>query len=79
MQRIEHDAKRERLIHWGPRTLDLDLLFYDDLVLDSERLNVPHPEIPKRAFVLDPMVQLAPHFVHPYLHKTMQQLREELG
>lgn len=79
MQRIECDAKRERLIHWGPRTLDLDLLFYDDLVLDSERLNVPHPEIPKRAFVLDPMVQLAPHFVHPYLHKTMQQLREELG
>lgn len=79
MQQIEQDAKRERLVHWGPRTLDLDLLFYDDLVLDSELLNLPHPEIPKRAFVLQPMTQIAPHFVHPYLHKTMQQLLEELG
>lgn len=77
-QQIEQDANRKRLIHWGPRTLDVDLLFYDEEIISSERLIVPHIEIPKRTFVLEPMVQLAPWFRHPLLHKTMQQLLEEL-
>jgi dihydroneopterin aldolase/2-amino-4-hydroxy-6-hydroxymethyldihydropteridine diphosphokinase len=77
-QQIETDANRKRLIHWGPRTLDVDLLFYDDEILSCERLTVPHPEIEKRTFVLEPMVQLASWFRHPILHKTMQELLENL-
>ena len=75
---IEQAAKRERLIHWGPRTLDLDILFYDDLVQDDPGLTLPHPDMQNRDFVLKPMAELAPHFVHPVLGKTMEQLLKEL-
>lgn len=71
---IEQAANRERIIHWGPRTLDLDILFYDDLVFSDETLHIPHPEIPKRDFVLKPMVQIAPYFVHPVYRRTMTEL-----
>lgn len=74
----EQKENRERLIHWGPRTLDMDLLFYDKEILEEEDLVVPHPEIPKRTFVLEPMVQIAPFMMHPVLHKTMKELLEEL-
>lgn len=79
MQKIELNAGRERLIHWGPRTLDLDLLFYDNAVIGTENLAVPHPEIEKRAFVLIPMAQIAPYFRHPVSRKTMRALLEELN
>lgn len=75
---IEQAARRERLIHWGPRTLDLDVLFYDDLVQDDPALIIPHPDLHNRDFVLGPMAELAPNFVHPVLGKTMQQLLSEL-
>ena len=75
---IEQAARRERLIHWGPRTLDLDILFYDDLVQDDPALILPHPDLHNRDFVLGPMAELAPNFVHPVLHKTMKQLLNEL-
>ena len=75
---VEQAAKRERLVHWGPRTLDLDILFYDDLVQDDSVLTLPHPDMQNRDFVLKPMVELAPHFVHPVFHKTMQQLLDAL-
>ena len=75
---IEQAAKRERLIHWGPRTLDLDILFYDDLTQDDPDLTLPHPDLQNRDFVLRPMAELAPHFVHPVFHKTMAQLLKEL-
>lgn len=78
MQQLEQDAHRERIIHWGPRTLDLDLLFYDKLIMDSERLNLPHPEIPKRTFVLEPMVEIAPYYRHPVTGQTMKELLELL-
>ncbi len=78
MQRLEQEAHRKRVIHWGPRTLDLDLLFYDRLVMDSERLNLPHPEIPKRTFVLEPMVEIAPYYRHPITGQTMKELLEAL-
>ncbi len=77
-QAIEAEAKRERLIHWGPRTLDIDILFYDDEVIGSRRLIIPHPEIEKRGFVLQPMNQIAPWYRHPVSHKTMAQLLAEL-
>ena len=75
---IEQAAKRERLVHWGPRTLDLDILFYDDLVQDDPALTLPHPDMHNRDFVLRPMAELAPHFMHPLLRMTMTQLLNAL-
>ena len=79
LNRIEKEAGRERIIHWGPRTLDLDLLFYDDQILGTKRLIVPHPEIEKRSFVLVPMAQIAPWLRHPVSKSTIKQLLEELN
>ena len=59
-QRIEALAGRQRLVHWGPRTLDLDLLFYDDATITTEELLVPHPRIFQRRFVLHPLSEVAP-------------------
>lgn len=78
LQGLEQEAGRERLVHWGPRTLDLDLLFYDDLVLDDPRLRVPHPDMENRDFVLLPLCELAPAYRHPLTHKTVRQMLEEL-
>jgi dihydroneopterin aldolase/2-amino-4-hydroxy-6-hydroxymethyldihydropteridine diphosphokinase len=58
--RVEASAHRERLVHWGPRTLDVDLLFYDDAHIDSDVLTVPHPRIAERRFVLTPLSDVAP-------------------
>lgn len=77
LQAGEQKAERKRLYHWGPRTLDLDLLFYDEELLNTPRLVVPHPEIPKRDFVLQPMNEIAPWFRHPESQKTIEQLWQE--
>lgn len=78
LHEIEAAADRKREVHWGPRTLDLDILFYDDLVLDAEDLIIPHPDLQNRSFVLNPMCELAPFLRHPVLRKTVAQLGEEL-
>lgn len=78
LHEAERREKRERLIHWGPRTLDLDLLFYGNKILETEELAVPHPEIEKRLFVLEPLAQIAPYKVHPVLKKRVKTLLEEL-
>lgn len=78
LQREEQLAERKREVHWGPRTLDLDILFYDDLVLAGENLSVPHPDMKNRRFVLEPLATLAPAFVHPVCRKTVRELLEEL-
>ncbi|MCH8884402.1 MAG: 2-amino-4-hydroxy-6-hydroxymethyldihydropteridine diphosphokinase, partial [SAR324 cluster bacterium] len=65
---------RERTIPNGPRTLDLDLLFYGDRVLDSERLTLPHPRLHERAFVLVPLCDVLPEIRHPRLGKTAREL-----
>ena len=70
LHEIEKEAKRERIVHWGPRTLDLDILLYDDLVLDDEQLHIPHIEMHKREFVLKPLCQIAPYVRHPVYRRT---------
>ena len=77
LNQIEAEAGRERTIHWGPRTLDLDILFYDDCVIDTPSLAIPHIDMQNRDFVLIPMVQLAPYFRHPIFGYTMEQLKKE--
>ncbi len=73
---IENKLKRVRTIHWGPRTIDLDILFYDHTIINTERLTIPHPEILNREFVLNPMCEIAPYYMHPIYNQTVSQLYE---
>lgn len=79
LHEVEAGAGRERLVHWGDRTLDIDILLYDDLVYDTEELHIPHAEMHKRDFVLIPMAQIAPYKRHPLSKKTMRELLEKLN
>lgn len=74
LHQIEALAGRERTIHWGPRTLDLDILFFDDLITESEHLILPHPDLHHRDFVLTPMKQIAPYKLHPLLQKRIMEI-----
>lgn len=70
-QRIEANALRQRNVHWGPRTLDVDLLFYDDVTITGEALTVPHPRIFERRFVLAPLSEIAPQRCPPDWDATL--------
>lgn len=76
LKTLEHSLGRTPRPRWHEREIDLDLLFYDTLVLEDPDVTLPHPEIPRRAFVLVPMAEIAPDFVHPILQKTMRELRD---
>lgn len=78
LNQIEAELKRERVLRWGPRTIDLDILFYDDLVYNSETLTIPHIDMQNRMFVLEPLFELCPYFRHPLLGKSVEQMRAEL-
>lgn len=78
LQRIETRLGRVRTQPWGPRTMDLDLLLYGDLVIDEPELQLPHPELAQRAFVLVPLVELEPRLVHPVNGLTVVQLLARL-
>ena len=69
---------RVRLRHWGERNIDLDLLLYEDVVLDTKRLRLPHPDMQNRDFVLLPLAEIAPELKHPTLQKTIWELKENL-
>lgn len=69
---------RVRLRHWGERNIDLDLLLYEDVVLDTPRLRLPHPDMQNRDFVLLPLAEIAPELKHPMLQKTIWELKENL-
>ena len=74
LHELEQEAHRERLIHWGPRTLDLDILLYDDLVMEDDDLCIPHVDMHNRDFVLRPMTEIAPYKRHPVYGKTMKEM-----
>lgn len=76
---IERRLGRVRTQRWGPRTIDLDLLLYDDVVIEDESLQLPHPEMTKRSFVLVPLVELEPLLTHPVTGETMLALLQRLG
>lgn len=78
MNRIEAEAGRERLVHWGPRTLDLDMIFYDDLVTEEQHLLLPHPDMKNRTFVLEPLAQLCPYKRHPVTKETVLDMLQRL-
>jgi len=78
LHRIEQAAGRVRKIRWGPRTLDLDIVFYDKLIYEDDNLIIPHVDMQNRDFVLTPMMQIAPNLRHPVLQKTMEQLKRDL-
>ena len=78
LHELEQKAGRTRDIHWGPRTLDLDILLYDDIVYESDTLVIPHADMENREFVLKPMCELAPNLRHPVLKFTMKQLLDKL-
>ncbi|ABP65765.1 2-amino-4-hydroxy-6-hydroxymethyldihydropteridine pyrophosphokinase [Caldicellulosiruptor saccharolyticus DSM 8903] len=75
---IEEKMGRKRLFKWGPRNIDIDILFYDSATIDQENLKIPHPELHKREFVLLPLIEIAPDFVHPAFKKTVLELYREL-
>ncbi len=72
--RIEQKMGRVRRERWGPRVIDLDLLFYDDMVISEQGLEVPHPRLHERRFVLTPLAELAPDIIHPVLKKSASDL-----
>lgn len=78
LKRLEVDLGREQNFRWGPRLIDLDILFYDDLVLDSPPLVIPHPRLHERAFVLVPLADVAPDLVHPVLQRSVSDMLAEL-
>lgn len=75
---VEQNAGRERKIHWGPRTLDIDILLYEDFVGDSKELTVPHIDMHNREFVLKPMCEIAPYAMHNVFNKSMAELYANL-
>ena len=76
LQEIENRHGRRRLKHWGPRTLDLDILSYGNNIIATERLTVPHPEIPNRTFVLKPWADLEPDWIIPGFGKVTDLLTD---
>mgnify|MGYP001026379214 CR=1 FL=1 len=74
---IEEKMGRKRLEHYGPRTIDIDILLFDDMVLNSNQLHIPHLAMAHRKFTLVPLAEIAPSVMHPVLQKSIQKLFED--
>ncbi|EKO1913014.1 2-amino-4-hydroxy-6-hydroxymethyldihydropteridine diphosphokinase [Clostridium botulinum] len=75
---IEKQLNRVRERRWGPRTIDLDIIFYDDLIINKNNLIIPHKDMENREFVLKPLCDIDENFIHPVLKKSVKQLYDEL-
>ncbi|MBV7276966.1 2-amino-4-hydroxy-6-hydroxymethyldihydropteridine diphosphokinase [Clostridium sp. PL3] len=75
----EKDLKRERMIKWGPRTIDLDIILYDNLITCDEDIIIPHPRMHERLFVLKPLSDIAPYIMHPILNKRIVELMNKIS
>ena len=75
---LEEQLGRETSRRYGPRLIDLDILFFDAITLDTPRLTIPHPRLAERAFVLRPLTDIAPDFIHPILHQSIRDLAAAL-
>lgn len=73
---VEKNVGRVYRFHWGPREIDIDILFYNDLVYKSDKLNIPHPRLHERDFVLSPLIELNSKLFHPVLNKRVSDLKE---
>ncbi|AEI49427.1 2-amino-4-hydroxy-6-hydroxymethyldihydropteridine diphosphokinase [Runella slithyformis] len=71
---MEKQLGRERRMRWGARVIDIDMLYFAGVILETEALHLPHPRLHQRRFTLVPLAEIAPDFMHPVLHKTNQQL-----
>jgi 2-amino-4-hydroxy-6-hydroxymethyldihydropteridine diphosphokinase len=75
---IERSLGRTREKRWGPRTIDLDIIFYDKKIVNFADLIIPHPDMQNRLFVLEPLSEIAPDYVHPSLHKSVNEMLKAL-
>ena len=78
LHQIEAEANRKRIVRWGPRTLDMDIVFFDKLVYESDDLIIPHVDMHNRTFVLEPLMELCPNYRHPIYKKTVTQMYNEV-
>jgi len=76
-QEIEAALGREREVEWGPRPIDIDILLYGDDIVSDDKLQIPHPLMHERIFVLKPLMEIAPHAIHPVLEKNIEALYDE--
>jgi len=79
IKEIERRMGREETRRWGPRLIDIDILFYDRLIMDDGELTIPHPRIAERAFVLAPLTEIIPDFTHPQTGLSVQEMLDQLG
>ena len=79
IRNIEMDIGRRPGLRWGPRVIDLDILLYDDRIIKTSHLEIPHPRMCERTFVLKPLSEIAPNTIHPILKKSIRELSEKIS